>query len=59
MWHLFEGGYYFPSLTVKRGVNSRAATKRVYSNKYGSWFSLELCTESAKACFISLIAGFS
>ena len=25
---LFKGGYYFPSLTVKHGVNLRAATKR-------------------------------
>ena len=29
MQHLFEGGYYFPSLTVKRSVISRAATKWV------------------------------
>ena len=28
MQRLFEGGYYFPSLTVKRGVNSRVATKQ-------------------------------
>ena len=28
MRRLFEGGYYFPSLTVKCGINSRAATKR-------------------------------
>ena len=28
MQHLFEGGYYFPSLTVKHGVNSRVATKQ-------------------------------
>lgn len=28
MQHLFEGGYYFPSLTVKSSVNPRVTTKR-------------------------------
>ena len=28
MQHLFEGGYYFASLSIMCGINSRVATKR-------------------------------